>query len=118
MPARPRSVHPVALLAAGALAALAGAGGASAQSERTITLTGGDAAAGAVVAPSCVLGVGADDVPAGAPEWALGLLARSDELNRNHGLGRHAPDGECADVPDWYRALLLRSAIRNTEGAS
>ena len=59
--------------------------------------------------PSCVLGITSVDMPPGAEPWALGLLARSDALNRQHGLGRHAPGGECADIPDWLRALALRS---------
>ena len=59
--------------------------------------------------PSCVLGITSVDVPPDAEPWALGLIARSDALDRQYGLGRYAPGGECADVPDWYRALILRS---------
>ena len=59
--------------------------------------------------PSCVLGITSVDMPPGAEPWELGLMARSDALNRQYGLGRYAPGGECADVPDWYRALILRS---------
>ena len=65
--------------------------------------------------PSCVLGITSVDVPAGAEPWALGLLARSDGLNRQYGLGRYAPGGECADIPDWFRALVLRSDGMNRE---
>ena len=63
--------------------------------------------------PSCVLGITSVDVPPGAEPWELGLLARSDGLNRQYGLGRYAPGGECADIPDWYRALVLRSDAMN-----
>jgi hypothetical protein len=58
---------------------------------------------------SCVLGITSVDIPPGAEPWKLGLIARSDALNRQYGLGRYAPGGECADIPDWYRALILRS---------
>jgi hypothetical protein len=63
--------------------------------------------------PSCVLGITSVDVPPGAEPWRLGLLARSDGLDRQHGLGRHAPGGECADIPGWFRALALRSDEMN-----
>ncbi|HTI32255.1 MAG TPA: hypothetical protein VL422_01180 [Miltoncostaea sp.] len=66
--------------------------------------------------PSCVLGITSVDVPPGAEPWALGLLARSDGLDRQYGLGRYAPGGECADVPDWFRALILRSDAMNRAG--
>jgi len=63
--------------------------------------------------PTCVLGYTAADLPSDAEPWALGLLARSDAMNREHGLGRHAPGGACADIPDWFRALVLRSDEMN-----
>lgn len=59
--------------------------------------------------PTCVLGYTAADMPAGAEPWELGLLARSDALDRQHRLGRYAPGGECADLPQWFVALTLRS---------
>ena len=40
----------------------------------------------------------------------------SDGLNRQHHLGRYAPGGPCADVPDWLRALILRSDAMNRAG--
>ena len=63
--------------------------------------------------PTCVLGITAQDIPAGAEPWALGLTARSDALNRQYHLGRYAPGSECADIPDWFRALTLRSDEMN-----
>ena len=30
-------------------------------------------------------------------------------MDRQYGLGRYAPGGQCAAVPDWFRALVLRS---------
>jgi hypothetical protein len=65
--------------------------------------------------PTCVLGITSVDVPADAEPWELGLLARSDGLNRQYGLGRYAPGGECADIPDWFRALVQRSDAMNRE---
>ena len=59
--------------------------------------------------PTCVLGITSVDVPPNAEPWKLGLLARSEEMDRQYGLGRYAPGGQCADVPDWFRALVLRS---------
>ena len=59
--------------------------------------------------PSCVLGVTAVDIPPGAEPWELGLMARSDGLDRRYRLGRYAEGGECADVPDWFTALIWRS---------
>src|SRR5262245_31418247 len=58
--------------------------------------------------PSCVLGITSVDIPPGAEPWVLGLTARSDALNKQYGLGRYAPGGECADIADWFRALVLR----------
>lgn len=58
--------------------------------------------------PSCVLGITSADVPTGAAPWELGLIARSEEMDRQRQLGRYAPGGECADVPDWFRALVIR----------
>ena len=66
--------------------------------------------------PSCVLGITSVDIPPGAEPWELGLIARSDALNRQYGLGRYAPGGECADIPDWFRALILRSDAMNRAG--
>jgi hypothetical protein len=66
--------------------------------------------------PSCVLGITSVDIPPGAEPWELGLMARSDGLNRQYGLGRYAPGGECADIPDWFRALVLRSDAMNRAG--
>ena len=66
--------------------------------------------------PSCVLGITSVDIPPGGEPWELGLIARSDGLDRLHGLGRYAPGGECADVPDWFRALVLRSDAMNRAG--
>ncbi|MGE0026455.1 MAG: hypothetical protein AB7O78_01330 [Thermoleophilia bacterium] len=63
--------------------------------------------------PSCVLGITSVDIPPGAEPWQLGLMARSDGLDRQYSLGRYAPGGECADVPDWFRALALRSDAMN-----
>ena len=51
--------------------------------------------------------------PRGRGAVALGLAARSDALNRQYHLGRYAPGGECADIPDWFRALTLRSDEMN-----
>jgi hypothetical protein len=65
--------------------------------------------------PSCVLGITSVDMPPGAGPWKLGLIARSDALNRQYGLARYAPGGECADIPDWYRALILRSDALNRQ---
>ena len=59
--------------------------------------------------PSCVLGITSANMPLDVEPGALGMKARSEELDRQYGLGRYAPGGECADVPDWYRALILRS---------
>jgi hypothetical protein len=59
--------------------------------------------------PTCVLGITSVDVPPNAEPWELGLRARSEEMDRQHQLGRYAPGGECADVPDWFRALVIRS---------
>jgi hypothetical protein len=56
-----------------------------------------------------VLGFTGVDMPPGAERWALGLMARCDGLNMRFGLGRYAPGGECADIPDWFRALKIRS---------
>ena len=66
--------------------------------------------------PSCVLGITSVDIPPGAEPWELGLIARSDGLDRRYGLGRYAPGGECADVPDWFRALVIRSDAMNRAG--
>ena len=66
--------------------------------------------------PSCVLGITSVDIPPGAEPWELGLIARSDGLDRQYRLGRHAEGGECADVPDWFRALVVRPG-RCPEGA-
>jgi hypothetical protein len=63
--------------------------------------------------PSCVLGITSVDMPPGAEPWELGLLARSDALNRRYGLGRYASGGACADIPDWFRALVIRSDAMN-----
>ena len=65
--------------------------------------------------PSCVLGITSVDVRPGAEPWELGLLARSDALDREYGLGRYAPGGECAEGPDWSRALILRSDELNRQ---
>lgn len=65
--------------------------------------------------PSCVLGITSADIPPGAEPWELGLMARSDALNKQYGLGRYAPGGECADIPDWFRALVLRSDAMNRQ---
>ncbi len=65
--------------------------------------------------PSCVLGITSVDIPPGAEPWELGLIARSDALNKQYGLGRYAPGGECADIPDWFRALVLRGDGMNRE---
>ena len=43
-------------------------------------------------------------------------MARSDALNRQYGLGRYAPGGDCRDTPDWFRALVLRSDALNRAG--
>ena len=37
------------------------------------------------------------DVPADAPPWLLGLIARSDYLNQLHGLGEYAPRAKPGD---------------------
>ena len=66
--------------------------------------------------PSCVLGITSVDMPPDAAPWELGLIARSDGLDRQYGLGRYAPGGECADIPDWFRALILRSDEMNRAG--
>jgi hypothetical protein len=58
--------------------------------------------------PTCVLGITSVDVPPDAAPWELGQLARSEEMDRQQRLGRYAPGGECADVPDWFRALVIR----------
>jgi hypothetical protein len=63
--------------------------------------------------PSCVLGITSVDIAPGAEPWQLGLIARSEEMDRRYQLGRYAPGGECADVPDWFRALTLRSDEMN-----
>jgi hypothetical protein len=63
--------------------------------------------------PSCVLGITTADMPLDVEPGALGLAARSDALNRQYGLGRYAPGGECADIPDWFRALAIRSDAMN-----
>ena len=78
----------------------------------------GDAGAPAPIDldPTCVLGVTSQDVAPDAPAWALGLAARSEEMNRQNRLGRYAPDGECADIPDWFRALVLRGDAMNRAG--
>lgn len=66
--------------------------------------------------PTCVLGITSVDIPPGAEPWELGLLARSEEMDRQYQLGRYAAGGECADVPDWFRALVLRSDAMNRAG--
>jgi hypothetical protein len=66
--------------------------------------------------PSCVLGITSVDIPPGAEPWELGLMARSDALNRQYGLGRYAPGGECSGIPDWFRALVIRGDAMNRAG--
>lgn len=63
--------------------------------------------------PSCVLGITSADIPTGAAPWELGLIARGEEMDRRYGLGRYAAGGECADVPDWFRALVIRGDAMN-----
>jgi hypothetical protein len=94
-------------LAAVVVSAALGVGIAAGQSGATAAPRPAD------IDPSCVLGITAVDLPPGAEAWELGLLTRSDALNRRYGLGRHAPGGECADIPDWVRALILRSDEMN-----
>ena len=45
-----------------------------------------------------------------------GLMARSEALNRQYHLGRYAEGGACADIPDWFRALVLRGDAMNRAG--
>jgi hypothetical protein len=68
-----------------------------------------------VDAVTCVLGP--DAAGPAAPPWMVGLMARSDGLDRRHHGARHAPGGPCADVPDWLRALILRSDAMNRAGS-
>jgi hypothetical protein len=94
-------------LAGVAVAAALGVGIAAGQSGATAATRPLD------LDPSCVLGITSVDVPPGAEPWALGLLARSDGLDRRYSLGRYAPSGVCADVPDWFRALVIRGDEMN-----
>jgi hypothetical protein len=94
-------------LAGAVVAAALGVGIAAGQSGTTAATQPMD------LDPSCVLGITSVDIPPGAEPWQLGLTARSDALNRRYGLGRYAPGGECADIPDWFRALVLRGDAMN-----
>ncbi len=49
-------------------------------------------------------------LPDDAPSWMAGLLARSEALNRMHGLGDYAPRAAAADE---LRGLDARSAALN-----
>lgn len=109
MEARNRSVvaGAVAVVAAAAI----GIGVAAGQSDPD----GAGAVRPAVIDPACVQGVAATDPGPGASPREGGLMARSDALNRRYGLGRYAEGGDCADVPDWFTALVLRSDAMNRE---
>ena len=65
--------------------------------------------------PSCVLGITSADMPLDVEPGALGTKARGDALDQHYGLGRYGPGGECAEVPDWSRALILRSDELNRQ---
>jgi hypothetical protein len=89
------------------VAAALGVGSAAGQAGPTAATQPAD------IDPSCVLGITSVDVPPGAEPWELGLIARSDALDRQYRVGRYAPGGECADVPDRFGALMIRSDAMN-----
>jgi hypothetical protein len=53
----------------------------------------------------------------GEPSWLNALNARSDGLNRQHGLGEYTPSAVGADTqtPGWLRALMIRSDALNRQ---
>jgi hypothetical protein len=89
------------------------------------------AAAAAVAAAVLAIGVGASAVADGAtggttePDhsaepWFAGLMARSEALNAQHGLGEGAPGGGPGALPDysgepWFAGLMARSEALNAQ---
>jgi hypothetical protein len=67
-----------------------------------------------VMAIAVVIGVGTT-VASGDPPWGVALELRSEELNRQHGLGESArkPTGTSVRTPAWLRALEIRSEALN-----
>ena len=51
------------------------------------------------------------------PAWEKALMARSDALNRQYGLGKYAgtrtKSGHRAETPAWEKALMARSDALN-----
>jgi hypothetical protein len=66
--------------------------------------------------PTCIEGISIPDPGPAAEPWMRGLIARSDALDRHYRLGRYAEGGDCADIPDWFRALVLRGGVMNRAG--
>jgi hypothetical protein len=51
----------------------------------------------------------------GTPPWLDALNARSDALNRQHGLGEYAQTTASPATPAWLRALMIRSEALNRQ---
>ena len=67
----------------------------------------------AVAAVSAALGAGAA-MTGNTPPWLDALNARSDALNREHGLGDHSQQRQLgAPGPGWRDALQARSEAMN-----
>jgi hypothetical protein len=55
-----------------------------------------------------------EDVPADAPPWLLGLIARGDALNRLYGLGEYAP--RCKPGDDLPGLKARSEALNRKDG--
>ena len=50
------------------------------------------------------------------PDWLEALVARSDAMNREYGLGKHARQtARTSSTPDWLVALNARSDALNKQ---